>query len=169
MFSFVLLVMNFCTSKIGIAPERVNSLLESGEFTFMAERANPSSYEAVRAMNRLSSPGSSQILNLDYGYTLEIKKDTVTAVLPYFGRMYSANFDQDKNSYRFTSTDFSINEKAGKKGSAIYTILTNDQKSTTRMNLEIFKNGKAYLSISSNDRQPISYDGYLVENIKTKK
>ncbi len=29
------------------------------------------------------------------------------------------------------------------------------------MNIEIFKNGKAFVSMRSNDRQPITYDGYV--------
>ncbi len=32
------------------------------------------------------------------------------------------------------------------------------------MYIEIFKNGKAFVSMKSNDRQPITYDGYVSKN-----
>ena len=35
--------------------------------------------------------------------------------------------------------------------------------------LEVYKNGNAYVSIDSNDRQPISYNGYLMKNEISKK
>ena len=72
--------------------------------------------------------------------------------------------DPDKNSYRFTSKDFTINKKEGKKGSLLYTITTNDQQNTKTIFMEVFKNAKTYVSIDSNDRQPISYDGYVTVN-----
>ncbi|MGZ5284650.1 MAG: DUF4251 domain-containing protein [Kaistella sp.] len=37
------------------------------------------------------------------------------------------------------------------------------------MIMEVFKNGKAYVSIDSNDRAPITYDGYIMENTAPKK
>ena len=35
--------------------------------------------------------------------------------------------------------------------------------------IEVYKNGSAYVSIDSNDRQPISYNGYLMKNEISKK
>jgi hypothetical protein len=37
------------------------------------------------------------------------------------------------------------------------------------INIEVYKNGKAFVSIRSNDRQPISYDGYISKNEETRK
>jgi len=41
-------------------------------------------------------------------------------------------------------------------------------KHVSDINIEIFKNGKASTSIRSNDRQPISYDGYISKNEEMK-
>ena len=161
--------LNSCGSQTHITPEKVNALLQSKEFTFMAVKANPTSYDVVKVMNSLPTSSASQILNLDYGYTLEIKKDKITAQLPYFGRMYSPSYNTENNSYRFTTKDFTMNENEGRKGSVIFTILPKDEQNIRRIVLEVFKNGKAYLSIDSNDRQLITYDGYLMENQMEKK
>lgn len=160
---------NSCETQSNIAPEQVNNLIQNKEFTFMAEKANPTNYDVVKVLNSLPNSSASQILNLDSGYTLEIKKDEVIAQLPYFGKMYNPTYSTGKDSYRFTSKDFSMTEVSGKKGSTIFTILPKDQQNIRRMDLEVYQNGKAYLSIDSNDRQQISYDGYIMQNIPDKK
>ena len=73
----MLILFNSCTTQNVIPSPKVTSLMESGEFTFLAERANPTNYDVVKVMNSLPGSGSSQILNLDYGYILQIKKDEV--------------------------------------------------------------------------------------------
>ena len=165
----VMIMVNSCNSQTNIAPEKVNSLLQSREFTFMAERANPTSYDVVNVLSSLPNSNSSNILNLDYGYTLVIRKDQVSIDLPYFGRMYKPNFDTEKNGIKFVSKDFSINETPGRKGSSVYRILMKDQNNLNQIVLEVYKNGKAYLNVGANDRQPISYDGYIMENKPEKK
>lgn len=166
---FFSIALNSCSSQNNISSEKVNMLLKTSEFTFMAERANPISNDVINVLNAFPNSSSSQILNLDYGYTLEIKRSEIKVDLPYFGRMYTPSFDNEKNSYHFTSKDFTIAEQNGKKGSSVYTINLKDQQNVKNIMLEVYKNGKAYLSIQANDRQSISYDGYIMANILSKK
>lgn len=161
----ILILVNSCSTTGSIPSEKVALLLQSGEFTFMAERANPTNYEVVNVMNS----SSSRMLDLDYGYTIQIKKSELQVELPYFGRMYNPSYDTSKNSYRFTSKEYTVDQQAGKKGSTVYTIQTSDQPNIRRIIMEVFKNGKAYVSIDSNDRAPITYDGYIMENTAPKK
>ena len=165
----VIILVNSCNSQTNIPSEKISSLLQSTEFTFMAEHANPTGYEVVNVMNSLPNSSASNILNLDYGYTLVLKKEKISVDLPYFGRMYTPNYDSTKNSFNFTSEDFAIKETLGKKGSSVFTMMMKDQQNINRLVLEVYKNGKAYLSISANDRQSISYDGYIMENKMEKK
>lgn len=158
-----------CSTQNNIAPANIAPLLAGNEFTFVANHANPSNLDVVNVINSLPNGSSSRILDLDSGYTIEIRKDKLEVTLPYFGRMYSPNMDSSKNSYRFTSKNFTIDKKEGKKGSSIFTIVINDQQNTPTINMEVFKNGKAYVSVDSNDRQPISYDGYITDNELVKK
>lgn len=169
MIGLVMILTNSCDTQSNVNTEKVTSLLQSTEFTFLAEHANPTSYDVVNVLNSLPNSSSSNILNLEYGYTVEIKKDEIKVDLPYFGTMYTPNFDSEKNSFRFTSKDFKINKTAGKKGSTIYSIQPKDQQNINNIILEVYKNGKAYLSIRANDRQSISYDGYIMANKTVKK
>lgn len=167
--AFLFILINSCSSTASIPSAKVAELLRNGEFTFMAERALPSNYDVVNVMNSLPRSSSSRMLDLDYGYTIVLKKSELRVELPYFGRMYSPSYDTANNSYRFTSKDFTVSQQTGKKGSTVYTFLTKDQPTVRRIIMEVFSNGKTYVSIDSNDRTPISYNGYLMESELPKK
>ncbi len=165
-FGVFMAVFTACSSQSTVANANITKLLKENEFTFMAQRANPASADVVNVLTSMPNSTSTQVLNLDHGYSLKITKNEIIAVLPYFGRMFSSSYDNTNNSYRFTSKDFNISQSSGKKGSIIYLINVKDQQNVRKMILEVFPNGKAYLSIDSTDRQPISYDGYIEENSK---
>lgn len=165
----LLILMNSCTSTANLPSAKVTELLRNGEFTFMAEQAQPSNYDVVNVMNSLPRSSASRMLDLDYGYTIVLKKSELRVELPYFGRMYNPSYDTSNNSYRFTSKDFTVSQQTGKKQSSVYTIITKDQPNIRRIIMEVFSSGKTYVSIDSNDRASISYDGYLMENEAAKK
>lgn len=162
--SGLLLLIVSCASKTYVQPAELTNLLNNEEFTFMAERANPTNYDVINVMNSFPNSTSTRMLNLDYGYTIVVKKEKLEVTLPYFGRLYTPSMDNDKNSYRFSSKDYSISKSEGKKGSTIVTIAPKDVTNVRRIIMEVYKSGKAYVSIDSNDRQPISYDGYIMKN-----
>ena len=168
------IVMSSCTTQNIEKFAAVESLLQQGEFTFVAERANPTNPEVVKVMASIPGNNSSKMLNLDSGYTIEIRTDELEVTLPYFGKMYTENIEPDKKIYQitaedFATKDFTINKKDGKKGSTVFNIVANDQQNIKKMNMEVFKNGKAHVWVDSNDKQSISYDGYITTNLITKK
>lgn len=150
-----------CSAQNTTDSKTVDALVNSQEFTFYATRANPTNYDVINIMNSMPNSTSTRMLDLTgSNYTLELKNNTLDVVLPYFGRSFKSNYSGD-NSYRFTSKDFTINKSQNKKGNWIIKIKPNDTKTVDEIILEVFKNGKALTSIKSNDRQPISYDGYI--------
>ena len=50
------------------------------------------------------------------------------------------------------------------KGNTLFRIRPNDVSHINLINIEIYKNGKAFVSIDASDRQPISFDGYIAAN-----
>lgn len=166
---FILTFLYSCASQNSIDTKSLEEITASNQFTFMAERANPTNYDVINVINSLPNSTSSRMLNLDYGYTIVLKDKELEVTLPYFGRMYNPSYDTSKNSYRFSSTDFTINKNQNKKGNYIFTISPKDVDNVRNIYIEVFKNGKAYVSIDSNDRQPISYDGYIMKNEVAKK
>jgi hypothetical protein len=175
MKKYILLVFVFgftfffqsCASQNTGDPKATDALVNSQEFTFYAQRANPTNYDVINVMNSMPNSTSTRMLNLNGNYTIELKNKTLEVVLPYFGRMYTPNYGGD-NSYRFTSKDFSVDKSQNKKGNWIIKIKPNDVKSIDEIIIEVFKSGKAFTSMKSNDRQPITYDGYISKNTEDK-
>ena len=166
--TFSLILMSCSTQSIANKAQ-LQSLLAKNQFTFMAERANPTNYDVINAMNSIPNSSSTQMLNLDYGYTVQLKEKEISVELPYFGRMYNPNYDTSKNGLRFTSTDYTINKLENKKGTYVYEIAVHDAKKIRTLYIEVFNNGKAMVSVNADDRQPISYSGYITENKEVKK
>ncbi|MDO5616297.1 MAG: DUF4251 domain-containing protein [Cruoricaptor ignavus] len=164
-FVAVVFTLSACGSSQNFLDSKtVNTLVNDKEFTFMAQRAIPTNYDVLNVMNSIPNAPQSRLLNLDYGYTIVLKKDELVATLPYFGRMFTPTMNRDKEGYRFTSKDFLIQKSEGKKGRQILEIQPKDLNHIQKIVMEIYPNGKAYVTIAANDRQPISYDGYLMTN-----
>lgn len=160
----LILILASCAKKIYTSPEVVSQLINSDEFTFMAERANPNNSDVINIMNSLPRAGSGQFLNLDYGYTITLKNKKLMVDLPYFGRLYTPSTDPDKNSFNFSTSDYTLKKSQNKKGNWLYTINTRNDATSITFLIEIFPNGKAYVYVNSTDRQSISYDGYVMKN-----
>lgn len=118
-------------------------------------------------MNSMPNSPSTRILELNGNYTVELKNNILNVVLPYFGRAFKTNYSGD-NSYRFESKDFTVNKTQNKKGTWIVKIKPNDTNNVDEIIIEVYKNGKAFTSVRSSDRQPISYDGYVSKNQESK-
>ena len=164
------LVFQNCSSQQTQSSNAAPITLNPQDFVFNAQRANPVSYDAIKMVNSLPGGNSARILDLNgSNYTLSVKDNTLEAVLPYFGRLFNVSYDQDKNSYRFTSKDFTTKTSEGKRGKKILIIQPKDVDYVYEIVIESYPNGKAYLSIKGNDRQPISYDGYITKNPENNK
>lgn len=161
---FLLTFLFSCTSQTYVDEKSLDQFISSNELTFMAKRANPTNFDVINVMNSIPNNNSARMLNLDYGYSVVLKDKELTVNLPYFGRLFNPSYDTSKNSYNFTSKDFTISKVQNKKGNWVYTISPKDQNNIKVIYLEIFKNGAAFVSIDSSDRQAISYDGYIMKN-----
>lgn len=167
-FCLALLSLGSCSTQNYMETTAVNAVVEKAEFTFNAKSALPTNLDVINVMNSIPGATSTRVTNLDSGYGFDLKSDKLEVTLPYFGRLYNASYgDLNKNSFRFESKDFRVSKTQNKKGNWVVTININDQSNTPTFILEVFKNGSAFLSINANDRQPISYDGFI-SNLPTK-
>lgn len=146
----------------------VKKLLESRQFVFKAQYANPLG-GGVTTLNgqlfNLSPTGSGHIY-LNYNYDVTIRPDSVIAYLPYYGRgqfdvAYNAN--SNDNGVMFKSTKFGYTSKTNKKGITTIIITPQDAKYNRRLTLSVSPEGYANLSVIITNRSAISYDGYISE------
>jgi hypothetical protein len=137
---------------------KIKDLLDSRNYVFNATYIIP-------------QRGNSRSTN--YGYDLVVSKDTVTAYLPYFGRVTLAPVDPSDGGVKFTSTNFDYTAKQAKNGSYNITITPKDagtqvSKDVRYLRLNVSTSGYASLQVISNNREPISYNGDIQEQ-KAKK
>ena len=131
----------------------IKNLIDSQNFVFKAQTALP-----MGARSR----------QLTSDYDLVITKETVISYLPYFGRAYSST-PGAPGGLEFTSKDFDYTIKENKKDNGWDIVIKpKDTQQARELFLTAFKNGSANLQVSSNDKQNISFTGYITAN-KTKK
>ena len=73
-FLWTTLFLYSCSSQINIDPKTLEEITTSNQFTFMAERANPTNFDVINIMNSMPNGNSSRMLDLDYGYTVVLKE-----------------------------------------------------------------------------------------------
>ena len=67
------------------------------------------------------------------------RKKELDVTLPYFGRMFNPSYDTSKNSYRFTSKDFTLSKILNKKKPLVYTISPKDVDHVRVIYIEVYK------------------------------
>lgn len=125
----------------------IKSILESGEYVFKPQTAMP-------------SVGGSRFLTSEY--ELLVSGDTLASFLPYFGRAFTAPVNPTNGGIQFTSTNFDSKVQNSKKGWTI-TLKPQDANEVRQMILFVSRTGYATLQVLSNNRQPISFSGYIVK------
>ena len=146
-FSHVLMAFLLLTCYTSIAQTDtavVRNKIETKQYTFVAQSA---------------SPLRGRLVQLTSQYDLRIAGDSVISNLPYFGRAYSAPKNNDAG-LNFISASSAYTSK-WKKNRWEITIKPKDYRDVNEINLTVFNNGKASVRVSSNSRQPISFDGYI--------
>lgn len=141
-------------------------IVEAKNYIFVATTAIPlNSADINSVMSKMSGPATAGTINLTGGnYDLKITADSIVAYLPFYGRAYSAPYgNSNEGGYKFTSKKFKYESKKGKKKGWDIALQTNDVKDNVRMNLNISESGYATLSVTSVNKQSITYNGYLSE------
>lgn len=140
-------------------------IIENQDFIFVATTALPMSTQEISAiLNKLNSPLASGAINLSgSNYDLVVKKDSVVAYLPFFGRSYSPSLDPDDAGIKFKSKDFTYVKTNRKKGGWNIVIVPKDVKDYQKLTLYVTESGYGTLNVINNNRQPISFNGYIAE------
>lgn len=126
----------------------IQTLVDNQQYVFYAESVSPMS-------------GRQRFLTSDY--TVEVSKDTVVSYLPFFGKAYAAPIGSTDGGIKFTSTNFEYKITPRKKGGWDINIKPKDVSDVQQLSLTVYKNGTAYLSVNSTNRQSISYNGHISE------
>ncbi|MCX2573308.1 DUF4251 domain-containing protein [Pedobacter sandarakinus] len=146
--------------------ETTVKILNEQKYTFVANSAIPmANMDVSQVLSRMPGGMGGGMINLTGSqYDLRVTKDSVVAFLPYFGRAFNAPTNPSEGGIKFTSKDFSYKESTNKKGARTILINTKDNKRENyRLTLNVSTNGYATLVATGNNKQPITFNGYLNE------
>jgi hypothetical protein len=124
----------------------IQEALEMKNFVFKAESVLPQ-----RGRSRQLTPE----------YDLTVRPDTLIAYLPFFGRAYSAPIGMNDGGIKFTSLAYNYDIRKRKKNGWDINISPKDASDVRQLYLTVFDNGRATLRVLSNNRDGITYDGYV--------
>lgn len=144
------------------------SIVPAKTYTFVARSATPLNVQDIsNIMGRIPGGQQGGSINLTEGYyELKVTPDSIVAFLPYYGRAFNPSLNPNDSGVRFTSKKFEYKSVKGKKHGWNININTQDVNENYRITLNIGDDGYATLSLNSNNKQSISYNGYLKENDK---
>ncbi len=148
--TFVLLFFMTACSSIKTATETIGEItrkVESKDFTISVHYANPLRMRQVLLTSE---------------YDLHVKNDSAFAYLPYFGVAYTAPYGGSEGGIRFAEpmTDYVISPNKKSNGWDIhFKIRTKEYAYEIFMNA--FNNGRASFSITSQQRDMISFSGEI--------
>jgi hypothetical protein len=123
----------------------IKSLVDAKSYVFKAQYAQP-----MRGGQRY----------LTSEYDLRVGQDSLIAYLPYFGRAYVAPIYPEDAGMMFTATKFDYTITENKNGWDI-AFNPKDAKDVRNIRMNISKDGYATLSITSQNRDLITYQGYI--------
>jgi len=111
------------------------------------------------AVNRMyPMKGSSR--SVSYGYSVEVRNDSLISYLPYFGGAYNVPYGGGKG-LNFSERIGSYRESQKNKGERQIEINVTNEEDTYIYLIKVFSNGNSSIDVTSRQRDHISYSGEL--------
>lgn len=127
----------------------MQAFIDSGNYTFNAERANPS--------------GAGSIDLTTHNAYLVVAGDSAQAHLPFFGRAYNAGYSSNSGGVKFSGPMLDYkNEINEKKKSITISFRVSNEGNTYDCTLSVFRSGSSSLIVLSTHRSSISYSGNII-------
>ena len=125
--------------------KEIEILIDSQNFVFEAQKVTPQ---------------GGRLINLDYNmYFLKFNTEKTTSDLPFFGRGYNIGYGSE-GGIKFEGKPENIKVEKKKKNS-ILKASVKGKDDVYDLTFTIFYNGSATLTVNSNNRSPIFYDGEI--------
>ncbi|WP_316633458.1 DUF4251 domain-containing protein [uncultured Flavobacterium sp.] len=125
--------------------KEIEALLDSKIFVFEAQKVTPQ---------------GGRLINLDYNtYFLKFNPEKTTCDLPFFGRGYNVPYGGD-GGIKFEGIPEDVKIEKNKKNYRVKATVKGKDDVYDLM-FSVFFDGGASLSVNSNNRGPISYDGEI--------
>ncbi|HOO84331.1 MAG TPA: DUF4251 domain-containing protein [Prolixibacteraceae bacterium] len=124
---------------------KIDSMIMAKDYNFVARSANPMQMQTVQLTSE---------------YNLKVKSDSVFVFLPYYGRAYQADFSSTDGGIKLEGVmkAYTLDQK---KSNYEIRFEAENRRDTYRFYLTIGKGGYASLTVNSNHRQTIIFNGII--------
>jgi len=102
--------------------------------------------------------GSRQV---SYGFSLEVKGDTLVSYLPYFGRAYSVPYAGTGKGLNFTERIREYAVERARKGQTLIRLRVQNEEDNYLFTLRVYDSGEAEIDLQPRERESIRYSGEL--------
>ena len=127
----------------------------AGEIPGLADAMANKEY-VINANMMLPTSGPGKVLSSPY--SIKVSGDRITSHLPYFGKAYSLPYGGGEGLiFEGTMTGYEV--KYGRQGEAKINFSVRTDEDLYKFNLTIFPNGSSTISIHTNNKQSISFNG----------
>ena len=99
--------------------------------------------------------------SVSFGYTVEVRNDSLFSYLPYIGRAYQIPYGGGKG-LNFSERIGSYQETQRKNGLRHIEIGVKNDEDTYLYTIEVWDNGKSQINVQARQRERISYSGDIV-------
>lgn len=99
--------------------------------------------------------------SVSYGYSVEVRNDSIFSYLPYFGRAYQVPYGGGKGLTFDVPIDH-YQEVKMKNGSRKIDIELRNEEDVYMYHISVFDNGSSSIDVQSRQRDPISYSGEVI-------
>ena len=105
-------------------------------------------------------PMRSSSRHVSFGYSVEVRNDSLFSYLPYFGRAYNMPYGGGKG-LNFSEAIGSYQEYMKRNGQRHIEIGVTNDEDTYLYTIEVFDNGSSSVEVRGRQRERISYSGHL--------
>lgn len=98
--------------------------------------------------------------NLSFGYSVEVRNDTLFSYLPYFGRAYTVPYGGGK-ALNFEAPISHYQEQQGRNGLRRIEIGVVNEEDTYLYTIEVFDNGRSSIDVNARERERIAFTGQM--------
>ena len=135
------------------------------------ERAARAALQAAKVKTALSEkhylinvdrmyPLSGAPRHLTFGYSIEVRNDSLISYLPYFGRAFNVPSGGGK-ALNFSEPIGSYQEQKKSDGQWHIEIGVKNEEDTYSYYIDVFDNGNTSIAVQSREREPISFSGMM--------
>ena len=153
----ILLGFSACAMLSGCASAEERAARAAEQAAKVTEALKARDYKIV--VNRMyPMKGSSR--SVSYGYSIEVRNDSLISYLPYFGGAYNVPYGGGKG-LNFSERIGSYKEIQKNNGERQIEINVTNEEDTYIYLIKVFSNGNSSIDVTSRQRDHISYSGEL--------